>query len=236
MGHALFTRFICLSSKQRDILVNEVGVPAEKISVLYNPTDAKFFSPPEQCAAVSQRSYAFACGMQDRDYEVLKAAARLVSFPFEVVASGYNGTIADALHGVSNIKVYDRRLTYVELRRLYAEARFVVVPLLPVEHAGGATSLLEGMAMGQAVIVTNSPGISDYLEGGVGAIVVPPHNPRALAQAVSELWADPGRCEDMGRRNRAWVEQRGLFRGYVEKTSAFMRTARQRSLEAVYGN
>jgi len=222
MGHSLFSHFICVSSAQCEVLIKEVGFPAEKISFVPYRIDTGFFAPPKEPTPVAERGYVFACGMENRDYDTLKAAARLVSYPFEVVASGYQGSMADSVRGVPNVKVYDYKLTYIELRRLYAQARFVVVPLHPLHAAAGLTGLLEGMAMGQAMIVTASPGLSDYLVGDNGIITIPPHDPDALARAVSELWADPARCEEMGRRNRTLVETLDSFRGYVEKTSAFM--------------
>ena len=37
---------------------------------------------------------------------------------------------------------------YMSLRRLYASARLVIVPLLPVDFQAGITVVLEAMAMG----------------------------------------------------------------------------------------
>ncbi len=66
-----------------------------------------------------------------------------------------------------------RRFSQFDLRQLYAQARFVVVPLFQVNFQAGVTTILEAMAMGKAVIVTRTPGQTDYIQEGVTGLYVP---------------------------------------------------------------
>jgi glycosyltransferase involved in cell wall biosynthesis len=56
-----------------------------------------------------------------------------------------------------------RFYNYLELRELYANAAFIVVPVHDVDHAAGVTTIMEGMSMGKSVIATRSLGQSDVL-------------------------------------------------------------------------
>jgi alpha-maltose-1-phosphate synthase len=71
---------------------------------------------------------------------------------------------------------------------------------------------LEAMACGTAVVASDVGGIPEVVADGVTGVLVhydeaePRAFERALAQAVSDLVADPARCEEMGRKGRELVE------------------------------
>jgi glycosyltransferase involved in cell wall biosynthesis len=73
--------------------------------------------------------------------------------------------------------------------RLLASADVLVL----ASHAEGMPyALLEGMAAGDAVIVTRVGAIPDVVVDGVHGLFVPPHNPLAIARAIVRLAADRG--------------------------------------------
>lgn len=51
---------------------------------------------------------------------------------------------------------------------------------------------LQAMAFGKPVVVTDSGGVHDYAVNGVNALIVPAHNPEAVADAVKKLLTDRG--------------------------------------------
>jgi glycosyltransferase involved in cell wall biosynthesis len=87
--------------------------------------------------------------------------------------------------------------------RLLASADVLVL----ASHAEGLPyALLEGMAAGDAVIVTRVGAIPDVVVDGVHGFFVPPHNPLAIARAIGRLAADRGllaRMSEAGRRRIA---------------------------------
>ncbi|MEQ1935139.1 MAG: glycosyltransferase family 4 protein, partial [Fimbriimonadaceae bacterium] len=91
-----------------------------------------------------------------------------------------------------------KRLTFIELRDLYAAARVVVVPLHQTLNASGVGSVLEAMAMGKPMIVSDNPPIRDYFVPGKTAVVVPSHDPARLRDAIRELVTDDARCAALG--------------------------------------
>jgi glycosyltransferase involved in cell wall biosynthesis len=103
-------------------------------------------------------------------------------------------------------------------RFLLAAAVFV----LPSRFEGMPNALLEAMAAGLAVIVTDaSPGPLELVEPGVSGLVVPSDDPVALAAAMKSLAADPERCRRMGAAAREriaaldWPQLEPLWRSIL---------------------
>lgn len=207
LGSSVWQNVIALASRQQEILIREIGYPVHKVHFfeLMGP-DTEFFRAESEPAV---GEYVFSCGRESRDYETLAQAAAESPYPYRVVASGWSAKrdfeLAPGVSTTPNMNV-ESNLSYVELRAAYAKARFVVVPLADVEYAAGLTGIGEAMAMGKAVVVSDSPGIRDYVRDGTSGIVVPIGDPAALRRAVAELWNAPERCAAMGAYNRAWCE------------------------------
>lgn len=222
LGRYAFQHLICLGEAQRRLLVEEIGVPAEKVHVLLNWLDQRFYQPP---AEPPRGDYILSVGMERRDYPTLQAAAEGLPCRFHVVGSGFSPGAgfapAAGLRRQENFTL-GSGYTSEQLRALYAGARFVVVPLQRVTYAAGVTAILEAMAMGKAVITTDSPGIQDYVRRGEAGQVVPAGDVAALREALIDLWDHPERCEEIGRRNRAWIEREDNTDLYVEHAAAVM--------------
>ena len=103
--------------------------------------------------------------------------------------------------------------------RFLAEAAVFV---LPSRFEGMPNALLEAMAAGLAVIVTDaSPGPLEVVEPGVSGLVVPSDDPAALAEAMQALVSDPERCRRMGAAAREriaaldWPQLEPLWRSIL---------------------
>jgi glycosyltransferase involved in cell wall biosynthesis len=70
---------------------------------------------------------------------------------------------------------------------------------------GIPTVVLEAMACGLPVVVTDCGGIREVVTDGVEGFVVPRRDVRATASALAALWNDPGLRERMGRAGRERV-------------------------------
>jgi glycosyltransferase involved in cell wall biosynthesis len=73
-------------------------------------------------------------------------------------------------------------------------------------YPSGQTVVLEAMAMGKPVVVTDSPAMRDYVAPDVQGLLVPPADPPALAGAIDALLADGERRRRLGRAGREAVE------------------------------
>ena len=88
--------------------------------------------------------------------------------------------------------------------RQYSTARIAVVPSF-FEGFGFPAS--EAMACGLAIVANAAGALPEVVgTGGDAGRLVPPRDPRALAAAIAEILAEPGRAEAMGRTARKRVE------------------------------
>jgi len=74
-------------------------------------------------------------------------------------------------------------------------AELVVVPSY---SEGQGIVAIEAMASGRPVVATNVGGLSETIVDGLTGILVPPHDSRALADAIVSLLDDPSRAASMG--------------------------------------
>lgn len=218
-----FDAVLCLSETQARFLREEVHLPPARVHHVWDNVDEQFFCPSADTAA---GEYLLAVGRENRDYETLVQAARLLNLPLIIVASSLWSS-----HGLSLgadtlpacVTVRSEFVSYSELRTLYAGARVVAVPLHPAPYAAGVNGVLEAMAMGRASVVTGSPGLAEYLQDGVTNLVVPPHDPDALADAVMRLCNDAGLRRTLGQAARARVEAELGMDAYAERVCQIVR-------------
>lgn len=82
--------------------------------------------------------------------------------------------------------------------------------LLPSRFEGTSNALLEAMAYGLPVVVTDRGGALDYVTDGSSGLVVPVDDARALAQAMQSLMVDPGLRQRLGAAARARLADSSL--------------------------
>jgi glycosyltransferase involved in cell wall biosynthesis len=228
LGHRAFAHIICVSMAQRNLLVEELGFPAQKVSAIHHPIDEAFFRTRPGDIRNDVEGYVFSCGLENRNYDLLCRAATALQCRFRIAASGFMSLsgFQDAARPEAPPNVtLEGRLSYDELRQTYANARLVVVPVNNDIGAAGGTSILEAMAMGKALVITASIGIEQYIRPGLSAIVTPQGDVGALASAINELWEDPERCDEIGRHNRRVVENEMGIDRYCEQVAAIVSAA-----------
>ncbi len=90
-----------------------------------------------------------------------------------------------------------------DIARYYQAADLVVIPSL---SEGSPNVLLEAMAAGIPVIATPVGGIPEIVTHEETALLVPPQNPVAMAEAIDLLLSNPGTAINLARQARAKVE------------------------------
>lgn len=96
-----------------------------------------------------------------------------------------------------------------EVAAMMADATLFVLPSI-VDPATGMmegipVSLMEAMASARPVVSTTTAGIPELVEDGVSGRLVPPQDPRALAEAMRSLLTDAERARSMGIRGQEKV-------------------------------
>jgi len=110
-----------------------------------------------------------------------------------------------------------------QIRDLYANAYFVVIPLHDVIFSAGATAVIEAMAMGKAVIIAKSKGISDYVEDGKTGLFFEPGNAGDLKEKMRYLLENPGEAKRLGENARKKVEAEMNMERYVSQLAAVIK-------------
>ncbi|MDB5599136.1 MAG: glycosyltransferase [Xanthobacteraceae bacterium] len=197
-------------------LVGE-GVPAKKITLLYNGIDASDYASTDAQKLEARRLLGLQYGQL-----VLTVVANL--FPYKghidliTALSDYatrlpanwrllcagrdiDGNQATLLRLARELKIADNVtfLGYFEdIPRLLAASD---IHVLPSHEEGLPNSILEAMAAGLPVIATRVGGIPELIEHGTGGILVQRKNPQELGDAILALAHDPLGRAAMGAHN-----------------------------------
>lgn len=78
----------------------------------------------------------------------------------------------------------------------------------PTLYEGFGLALAEAMALAVAVVATGVSGVVELVDDGRTGLLVPPQDPVALARALNQLLADPGRRRLLGRRAQESIRSR----------------------------
>jgi glycosyltransferase involved in cell wall biosynthesis len=78
---------------------------------------------------------------------------------------------------------------------------------LPSHREGVPRTLLEAAASGRAIVTTDAPGCREVVRHGVNGLLVPPRDPKALAEAIQTLLENPQLRQQMALRGREIVER-----------------------------
>ena len=91
-----------------------------------------------------------------------------------------------------------------DVPELLAEAECA---LLASDYEGSPLAVVEAMAASVAVVATDVGGVGELVRPGTTGAVTPKGDADALARALVEVLADPGRAAAMGAEGRRAAEQ-----------------------------
>lgn len=201
-------RFIVQCQSMKDHLV-KLGANPARVKVIRYGIDHCFFRP--QGDIEPRHGLGLSIGeSRTRDYPSLFRAVTGMPVEMTVAASGswYSrekkpGKYVDVPPNVT----LERHIPSVELRNRYAQAQFVVLPILPSVASFGATAYLEAASMARPVIATRSPGLQDYIIDGVTGMFVEPGDVAGMRKAIQCFLDHPEEARRMGQNARLHIEQ-----------------------------
>lgn len=168
----------------------------------FHPSTTPFNGPPTLLFVGQLRYYK---GVDT----LLHALTQLPEVRLRIVGTGpmYQRWVALANQlGLSDRVEFLGEVEEDQLPYVYHAAHIFVLPANSRAEAFG-TVLLEAMASGLACITTEvGSGTSWVVQHGVTGLIVPPHDPTALAAAIRLLLEDPQYREALGRAGLARVE------------------------------
>jgi glycosyltransferase involved in cell wall biosynthesis len=194
-------RFVVHTHRERHIYSKWLNLPIDRFEfVPYQVPELPILYEEK-----TQQPFIAALGSAHRDFPTLFEAVEKLNIP-TIVASGKR-----ALEGLSipaNVQT-PFGIQKAECLKLAQEARINVIPLTPNQQvtAAGQVTLVEAMRMGRAVIATRCLGIEDYVVEGETGLLIDPHSPEQLMQAIEQLWHDEGLRHRLGANAKQYADQ-----------------------------
>jgi glycosyltransferase involved in cell wall biosynthesis len=119
------------------------------------------------------------------------------------------GSRLDALHAIAREERIERHVIFTGRRDdIPAITAAFDVAVLPSYREAQGLTILEAMALSRPVVASNVGGIPEMVEDGVTGLLVPPHDPPALAAAIVRLLADHQLADMVARAGHDLVHDR----------------------------
>ena len=189
-------------------------VPELSVATVHNAVDASAYAAADPSVhppvAVYVGTLSRRKGMHDLVAALELLRERGVTLPLDVVGGGHEVGEAQADELRQRIAASGLPIRLLgsqppdEVARLLQRAQLFV---LPSHWEGQPIAILEAMASGLPVVVTDVGANSDVVRDGVDGRVVPSHDPVALAGALEELVGDADGRVRMGASARARAQE-----------------------------
>ncbi len=223
----LMPRVVTVSQSSRRDIVDQMGVDAQRISVVPVGVDHTRFRPLPGRRRVPGRLLTTASadvplkGLVPLLEALAKVRTERPDVHLVVIGRHRAGStlpsvlerldLREAVSFVSGVS--DERIV-----ELYAEAQLAVVPSL---YEGFSLPAVEAMACGTPLVATTGGALPEVVgAAGDTARLVPPNDPQALAGAIAELLDDPAGRECLAEGGRRRVLERFTWRATAEATVA----------------
>lgn len=208
IDRVLFRRsdqIIALTEDHRRILTGRIGVPTEKIEILPNGIDMDRFAAPDEARRDRKRAVCVASLTDVKNHAELLAAWIYVirAIPEARLTLIGDGPLRGRLQEQAR---RDDIADSVEFAGLQTDTRPFLrragVFVLFSKQEAMPLALLEAMASGLACIAPRVGGIPAVLDEGLAGRLVPPREPRALAEALLDLLRNPEQQRELGDNAR----------------------------------
>ena len=245
----LFDAFIAVADSVRVAVVANDHLPPARVTTIHNGVDSGRFAVPTPAQRMQARSR---LGLLREDFVVGMVAGFRPEKNHDVFFAG----LLQALPQIPTLKViavgdgplgaqFRERVAGSALaaRTLFAGDVADVLPFLwamdvgcltPGSNEGLSNAVLEQMAVGLPMIVSNVGGNAEAVIDGQNGRVIPPGDAAALCGALLELHGDRARAASMGRASRTRaVELFSLQRMCAEHARLYLRLCGRAAAEAL---
>lgn len=241
LGRLTRTRHIAVSEAVRSSYARHMGIPSERIEVIYNSVDLTAFrprtgSPSEKMARrqalgigeapllLNVARHTRQKGLFDLLDAVDSSVVRSTGAHLLLVGSGPDTrSIRERIAALS----LDTRVTLLGRRHDVAELMEVSdVFVLPSRYEGLPLALLEALAIGLPVVASDLPEIREATTEDA-SVLVPTGQPGSLARAIADLLGAPEKARALARLGRRQVEERFDLRKNALRFEDALRRAAQ---------
>ena len=213
-------QMLAVSNVLRENLQRQFNFPKEKIRVIANGVDLSRFTLTRQSDDYKTRlglpANALVFGAIGRvvpvkAYPTLLQAAKLIfdEIPMAHLVMVGDGPQLEALVQLAEEYQIAARVHFLGARKDVPEIlRAFDVFVLSSESEGMSNTILEAMASARPVVATAVGGNPELVVDRETGLLVPPHDPPAMAAAIMKLLRDTELCRQMGWLGRQRVEEK----------------------------
>jgi sugar transferase (PEP-CTERM/EpsH1 system associated) len=234
------THYVALSKHQQGYLEQAVGVPAHRVSQIYNGVDTRRFRRDAVPAArvPSDASGAWVVGSVGRLVAVKDQAALVRALAAAWRRSSEarrrmrlaivgDGPLRDTLADLARSEGVEAAVALLgERNDVAAVLRGLDAFALPSLAEGISNTLLEAMSSSLPVVATAVGGNVELVDDQVSGTLVPPSEPAALVDALLRYFCEPETAARHAGAARRAVEQRfSLDRMVADYAALYERTA-----------
>ena len=219
-------RVIVVSETSRADVEAAFRLPPEKVRTVYNGVDTDTFRPLPGVERLPDKLL-YVGNSEDRNKgaRFFLEAVNLLKDEMDLRVTfvdnhKHNLKMAPKLvneFGLNSIVEFTGRVPTEELVRHYNEARLFVTSSV---HEGFGLPLAEAMACGTPVLGTQIGAYEEIVRHGESGWLVPPRDPRALADAIRMLWNDAALRQRLAEGGRKRVQEKFNWRKAAEETLA----------------
>ncbi len=199
----------------------EHGIPEGRLVYIRNFINAAEYEP-----TYATGDYVLFVGRLSREKGIrtLLRAVQNLDVPVRIVGDGplraeYDRHVQE--HDTAHV-TFEGYKSGDDLRRLYANAAFLVIPSECYENA--PMTILEACAYGKPVIGSRIGGISEMIEPGRTGLLFTPGEADELAACIRTLWPDESLRSKMGRAARQKVQKEFSSEAHYEQLMDLYRT------------
>jgi glycosyltransferase involved in cell wall biosynthesis len=219
--HPQMDAIFVYAASQKTYAESVLHIPDHKLHLIPFHADAHFYQPLPDVKVERRISSA---GLELRDYPTLIDAVDGLDVDVRLAAaSPWSKRKNETTNRALPPNVSARGYAYRDLRDLYASSLFVVVPLYDNDFQAGVTTILEAMAMGKAVIATQTAGQRDVIQHNVNGVYVPVGDSSALRAAMVNLLQHPEEAARLGANARRTIESTMSLELWVDRLSQVVR-------------
>ena len=235
VAYSLAHQVVANSNAVKQTLISD-GTPAEKITVVYNGLDSTRLIPrvtsrPEILSLLglnideNRRFISIVANMRHevKDYPMLLRAARKVveAEPNAAFLLAGEGELTDSLRAQA-VELGIEKSTYFlgRCERVAELLNISEICVLSSKAEGFSNSILEYMAAGRPVVVTDVGGASELVTEGETGYLVASGDDAGMASRIISLLGEPARAKAMGGNGQRVVKEKFSCEAQLARTES----------------
>jgi len=229
LGLRRANHIVCGSTYVRDGILFRFG---SKTSIITPGVDTVRFHPAAQRVAKPRVLYVGSLNRSDqhkRFSDLLEACAILREDVPDLGLCAVGGGDGRGIYedmaarlGIADLVRFTGRLSGESLAEAYRDA---AVFALPSTREAFGMVVTEAMASGLPVVAVNGGGVTSVLDEDKNCLLVPAHNPHALANALKTILTNPDKADAMGRAGREKVSELLVWKHQIASINKVLITA-----------